>query len=199
MAPGVVRETGLDLQACKFERALCFTLWIALAFLARGERKWAVHFRKQRVSCARAEPHSSEELATTSQQHEDVSRSEGAAPESRRASSLPPRSRQRAQTVAGLSSETSAHQRASGARPLRVCSSVAAMMLALTFTCRALLLFLLSESVQTDKTAVRPELSFLWQFCNSGGAGANMSGKIRFRFIKARSRVTLTFLIGHSG
>lgn len=107
----------------------------------------------------------SEELATTSQQHEDVSRSEGAAPGSRRASSLPPRSRLRAQTVAGLSSEISAHQRARGARPLRVCSSVAAMMLTLTFTCRALLLFLLSESVQTDKTAVRPELSFLKQRC----------------------------------
>lgn len=49
MAPGVVRETGLDLQACQFKRALRFTLWIALAFLARGERKWAVHFGEQRV------------------------------------------------------------------------------------------------------------------------------------------------------
>ena len=35
-------------------------------------------------------------------------------------------------------------------------SAVAGTMLALTFTCRALLVFLLSEWVQTDRTAVRP-------------------------------------------
>ena len=52
-----------------------------------------------------------------------------------------------------------------GARPLLHLSAVAGMMLALTFTCRALLVFLLTESVQSrqsevqsDRTAVRPEL-----------------------------------------
>ncbi|KAF1393543.1 hypothetical protein PFLUV_G00017080 [Perca fluviatilis] len=40
-----------------------------------------------------------------------------------------------------------------GARPLLLWSAVAGMMLALTFTCRALLVFLLSDSVRTDRTA----------------------------------------------
>lgn len=49
--------------------------------------------------------------------------------------------------------ETPEQQEATGARPL-LWSSAAGIMLALTFTCRALLVFLMSESVQTDGTAV---------------------------------------------
>lgn len=49
--------------------------------------------------------------------------------------------------------ETSDHREVRGARPLLVCSAAAGMMLALTFTCRALLVVLLSESVHTDRSA----------------------------------------------
>lgn len=49
--------------------------------------------------------------------------------------------------------ETPEQQGATGARPL-LWTSAAGIMLALTFTCRALLVFLMSESVQADGTAV---------------------------------------------
>lgn len=50
--------------------------------------------------------------------------------------------------------QTSEQQGVKGARPFLVWSAAAGMMLALTFTCRALLVFLLSECVEADRTAV---------------------------------------------
>lgn len=51
--------------------------------------------------------------------------------------------------------ESPEQQGARGARPL-LWSAVAGMMLALTFTCRALLVFLILEPVQTDRASVGP-------------------------------------------
>ncbi len=63
-----------------------------------------------------------------------------------------------------------------GARPL-LCSAVAGMMLALTFTCRALLVLLLSESVQADRTAVRLNLNLLWSSPFSEVMSLKLPGK----------------------